>query len=160
MAPEKRPFWRGKDRLPIIFLSLAMLQSSEKSRKVAICYRGSDKRRLMGVAIAIDPFQASSLWPFFNIKIPSCRHSIKSLSSPEKETQRLTESPNGQKYRGVFVFSENPIFFISEGVRQRGKNLGGVVVFFIPIGSMYGIFTYIYHQFKPNIPIPWILNGI
>ena len=26
MALEKRPFWRGKDRLPIILFSLAMLQ--------------------------------------------------------------------------------------------------------------------------------------
>ena len=25
------------------------------------------------------------------------------------------------------------------------------VVIFVPIASMYGIFTYIYHRFKPNV---------
>ena len=58
----------------------------------------------------------------------------------------------------------------SAGLRYHGSDLStklkllGVTWYFrglfMPRGSMYGIFTYIYHKFKPNVGTYLVLQGL
>ena len=58
----------------------------------------------------------------------------------------------------AFFFSEIAVLRTERGEETRGQSVSGVVgnseiekLRFEPIGSMYGIFTYIYHTNQPNV---------
>lgn len=76
----------------------------------------------MGVAIVIDPFQASSLWPFVNIKTPCGRHSIKSLSSPEKGNSKIDRKPKRPtKTAELLFFRKTPFFSLQKEFDREEK---------------------------------------
>ena len=67
----------------------------------------------------------------------------------------------------LFWLEFRPSFGGFNPQKQRTKRFQVYILYYshsyIPIGTMYGIFTYIYHKNQPfmqvNIPVPWIRHG-